>query len=73
MQVAYLNPKPIHVVKADVSVEGGTTRVFIELRGTDYPGSTYSLTDGPQCDQLQGAYYQAAMRQTFEVTFVRMK
>ena len=73
MQAAYLNPKPIHVAKADVSVEGGTPKVFIELRDTGYPGSTYTLTYDPPRDQLQGAYYQAAMRQTFEVTFVRMK
>ena len=73
MQAAYLNPKPIHVAKADASIAAGTAKVFIELRDTGYPGSTYALTYDPQRDELQGTYYQAAMRQTFEVTFVRMK
>ena len=73
MQAAYLNPKPIHVAKADASIAAGTAKVFIELRDTGYPGSTYALTYDPQRDELQGTYYQAAMRQTFEVAFVRMK
>ena len=48
------------------------TKVFIELRDVNYPGSTYDLTYNPQADQLQGSYYQAALQQQFDVSFVRM-
>ena len=73
MEAAYLNPKPINVSKAQATQEGTATKVFIELRDTGYPGSTYTLTYDPQSDQLKGIYFQAAMQQSFEVFFVRMK
>jgi hypothetical protein len=73
IEAAYLNPKPIHVSKAQATQEGTVTKVFIELRDTGYPGSTYTLTYDPQSDQLKGIYFQAAMQQSFEVFFVRMK
>jgi hypothetical protein len=38
-----------------------------------YPGSTYTLTDDPPRDQLEGIYVQAALQQRFDVMFVRMK
>ena len=73
MEAAYLNPRPIHVSKAQATQEGTVTKVFIELRDAGYPGSTYTLTYDPQSDQLKGTYFQAAMQQSFEVFFVRMK
>jgi hypothetical protein len=59
MDVAYLNPKSIHVAKAEVSRDGSATKVFIELRDVNYPGSTYTLTydsarDQPQWNLLPG-------------------
>lgn len=71
---AYINPQgPIHVSKADASKEGSLLKLFIELRdaGLGYPGCTYRLTYNPQQDQLQGVYYQAAMRETHDVAFER--
>ena len=38
-----------------------------------YPGSTYKLMYDPKQDQLRGTYFQAALGQTFDVYFVRMK
>ena len=73
MEAAYLNPRPINISKAQATQEGTVTKVFIELRDTGYPGSTYTLTYDPQSDQLKGIYFQAAMQQSFEVFFVRMK
>lgn len=73
MDVAYLNPQPIKVSKAVASRDGTVTKVFIELRDVNYPGSTYTLTYDPQSDRLQGVYYQAALEQRFDVFFVRMK
>jgi hypothetical protein len=73
MDVAYFNPRPINVSKAEVSQEGTTTKVFLELRDVHYPGSTYTLTYDPASNQLKGVYYQAALQQRFEVVFVRMQ
>ncbi|MGH7818129.1 MAG: hypothetical protein ACREOR_12125 [Candidatus Binatia bacterium] len=73
MDAAYFNPKPIHVAKAEASRDGATTKVFLELRDVNYPGSTYTLVYVPQSDQLKGIYYQAARQQNFEVFFVRAK
>jgi uncharacterized protein (DUF2147 family) len=73
MDAAYFNPKPIHVAKAEASQEGETVKAFIELRDVNYPGSTYTLVYDPATDQLKGIYYQAALRQQFEVFFERLK
>lgn len=73
MDVAYFNPNPIHVAKAEASRDGDATKIFIELRDVNYPGSNYTLTYDPASDQLKGIYYQAVERQRFEVVFVRMK
>jgi len=73
MEAAYFNPNPIHVSKAATLRDGGVTKVYIELRDVNYPGSTYTLAYDPASDVLQGIYYQALERQNFEVAFQRMK
>jgi hypothetical protein len=73
MEAAYFNPGPIHVARAEASLEGGAIKVFIELRDENYPGSTYTLIYDPKSDQLSGIYYQALQQQSYEVTFVRME
>ena len=72
IDAAYFNPNSIHVAKAEALREGDTTRVFIELRDVNYPGSTYTLTYDPASDQLKGIYYQAVERQRFDVVFARL-
>ena len=73
MDAGYFNPRPINVSQAEASQEGDTTKVFIELRDVNYPGATYNLTYNPKRDQLRGVYYQPAVRQSFDVVFIRMK
>jgi hypothetical protein len=73
LEAAYLNPRPINVSRAQASWDNGAQKVFIELRDTGYPGSTYTLIYNPQQDMLAGIYYQAAMNQSFEVVFLREK
>jgi len=73
LTAAYLNPRPINVAKAEASMLGQTVRVFIELRDVNYPGSTYQLTYDPAGDRLKGNYYQAALQETYDVVFVRLK
>jgi hypothetical protein len=73
LEASYSNPRPINVSKAEASREGSGTKVFIELRAPNYPGSTYTLAYDPAADQLKGIYYQAALGQQFEVVFERTK
>jgi hypothetical protein len=73
MDVAYFNPRPINVSKAEATREGSATNVFIELRDAGYPGSSYTLTHDPQSNQLKGIYFQAALQQKFEVVFFRIR
>jgi hypothetical protein len=69
----YLNPQPINIAKADATRDGSKLNVFVELRAPNYPGSTYTLGYDPEQDQLRGIYFQAALGQSFDVYFVRMK
>ena len=73
LDAAYYNPQPIHVSKATATREGTGIRVFIELQAPNYPGSTYTLAYDPAADQLQGIYFQATLKQQFEVVFQRLK
>ncbi len=73
LDAAYFNPGPIHVSQAATLVKDGKAEVFIELRDVNYPGSTYTLIYDPKSDQLYGQYFQAALQQTFDVTFERVK
>jgi hypothetical protein len=45
--------------------------LFIELQDQGYPGSTYRLKHNPEYDVMVGVYFQAAVRQTFDVVFER--
>ena len=69
----YFNPRPINVAKAEATRDGAKLNVFVELRAPNYPGSTYTLVYDPKQDQLRGTYFQAALGQSFDVYFVRMR
>ena len=69
----YFNPRPINIAKAEATRDGSKLNVFVELRAPNYPGSTYALVYDPKQDQLRGTYFQAALDQSFDVYFVRMK
>jgi hypothetical protein len=73
MEAGYFNPRPINVSKAQATKESGKMKVFVELSDVGYPGSTYTLTYDPKDDVLRGVYYQAAVKQSFDVYFTRMK
>jgi len=73
LDAGYYNPRPITVSQAKASHKGDAVQVFIELYDEGYPGSTYDLTYNPQSDAFTGTYFQAALRQSFDVVFVRMK
>ncbi len=71
LDAAYFNPAPINVSRAEATQDGTTTKLYLELRDVNYPGSYYTLTYDAAADQLRGAYYQAVLKQVFDVTFVR--
>ena len=73
LQAAYFNPKPINVARAEWRQTKEGLDVFVELRDVNYPGSTYTLHYDPVAEQLKGIYFQAAMRQQYEVEFVRQQ
>lgn len=73
IEASYFNPQPIHVARAEASIADGQLRANVELRDSGYPGCTYKLTFDPQSDELRGEYFQAALQETFDVVFVRMK
>ena len=73
LEAGYFNPNPINVSRAVGWRDKEETKVIVELRDINYPGSTYNLTYEPKTDQLYGQYFQATQQQTYEVTFARVK
>lgn len=71
LDVAYFNPKSIHVSRAEWRSEEGILSVFIELNDKNYPGATYKLRYYPDSEQLAGDYTQPLVQQTFDIYFVR--
>lgn len=73
LEAGYFNPSPINVSQARAVSDGGTLKVFIELRDANYPGCTYKLSYDAKTDQLFGQYFQASMQETYDVAFARLK
>ncbi|MEK7317301.1 MAG: hypothetical protein AAB011_14060 [Candidatus Eisenbacteria bacterium] len=71
VDLAYLNPRSIHVEQAAANRAGSTLTLFVELRDVNYPGSIYNLAYDPARDLLEGTYFQAVAGETFSVTFER--
>jgi len=71
VDAGYFNPKDIHIAEANVSDREGLVKLFIRFQDEGYPGSTYTLYYYAEKDALAGFYYQAVMKQTFEVVFIR--
>jgi hypothetical protein len=71
LDASYANPNPLPFYTAIATGDGGTLKLFFELRAGGYDGSTYTLNYDVAGDQLKGTYYQAVAKQTFEVFFVR--
>ncbi len=73
LDAGYANPSPLPFHAARVTRDGSALRLFFELRAGGYDGSTYTLTYDGQSDRLEGVYYQAVAKQSFDVIFVREK
>lgn len=73
LDAGYFNPDPIRVSSALARKDGSATKVLVELNDVNYPGCKYNLTYIPGKDVLVGTYFQAAMQETFDVGFERVK
>lgn len=73
MEAFYYNPRPINVSVAKAFWASSGAKVFIELQDTGYPGSTYTLKYDPVNDALTGFYFQAVIKQEFDVVFARIE
>ncbi len=71
LDASYANPSPLPFYTAEATRDGGSLKLFFELRAGGYNGSTYTLAYDAASDQLKGVYYQAVQRQRYEVAFVR--
>ena len=69
----YFNPQPIKVSKASANEKEGKAHLFLELQDVGYPGCTYNLALNKETEQMFGQYFQAAMRETYEVVFQKIK
>jgi hypothetical protein len=73
LKAAYFNPRPINVSRAQWQLKDSYVVVLVELSDVNYEGSTYLLAYDPDTDQLAGIYFQATLKQRFEVVFQRTK
>lgn len=71
LDAGYFNPNPIHVSTASWRLMGSVLKMEVLLDDQNYRGSTYTLVYNPESDQLEGVYFQAVARQSFDVVFVR--
>jgi hypothetical protein len=71
LDAMYFNPTELPFAKAQASQQDAQLRVSLELRAGGYNGSTYDLVYDPASDRLKGIYYQAVVKQKFDVFFVR--
>ena len=69
--VEYFNPSPIHVSEAHATIKDGVPILDVKFDDVNYTGSTYHLTLSPDKKRLDGKYYQAVQKQTYEIFFER--
>lgn len=73
MKATYFNPGSVKVFRAEWSRREGRINLYIELRDANYPGSFYRLRYDPGTDRLPGIYFQAMVRETYDIEFMRSK
>jgi hypothetical protein len=71
IEMAYLNPQPINVSKAQASTEANKVNLFIELRDRLYPGNYYTLTFDSESKRLIGVYHHLGLNQNLDVYFIK--
>lgn len=69
--VQYFNPNPIHVAEANATLKEGVPTLFVKFEDVNYTGSTYDLALASDKNRLEGKYFQATQKQTYEIFFER--
>jgi hypothetical protein len=69
--MAYLNPRPINVSKAQAKTKEGKIELFIKLQDKGYPGSYYTLTIDSKSKRLVGVYHHLVLNQNFDIYFIK--
>jgi len=69
LDATYFNPTRLPFAKAQVSQDGATFRVVLELQAGGYAGSTYDLLYEPATNRLKGTFYQAVSAANRTVRF----
>ena len=72
LKASYYNPKKINVSISNWKVENDRLHLFVELRDTNYPGSTYSLMYAKEKDVLGGTYFLAVTKESYSIRFLRI-
>ena len=73
LKAVYFNPRPVYVSRTEMTCKDGICSIFVELRDTNYPGSTYDMRYNRTTDRLTGKYFQALQKVTYDIEFVRSK
>ena len=71
VEARYMNPKPVHVSKAEIWIEEDSLRLLLELTDRNYPGNYYELAYQPDRDMWIGLYHHLGNGEIYEVYFVR--
>lgn len=69
LAAGYFNPQPINVGRTGWRIQENVLQVFVLLDDLNYPGSYYDLSYDKETETLNGTYYQATMKQTYQVSF----
>ncbi len=73
LELAYFNPNPIPGGTGSWRISNDELKVFVVLNDVNYQGSTYELTYNERSKNLVGIFYQAKVKQSFDVYFTRKK
>jgi hypothetical protein len=71
IDMAYLNPRPINVLKAQAFTKADQVNLFIELKDIHYPGNYYTLALNSPGNRLVGTYHSLGLGQDFSVFFIK--
>ena len=72
LKASYFNPGKINVSISNWKIENERLHLFVELRDTNYPGSTYTLVYANEKDVLDGTYFLAVTKESYSIRFLRI-
>lgn len=73
LEIAYFNPNPIPGGQGSWRMTDNELKLFVILNDVNYQGSTYEMTYNERSKNLVGTFYQAKVKQSFDVYFTRKK